>query len=92
MQVVRRQSFGFEYGGILFEEGFRADLVVDNRVIVELKSLDRVAPVHRKQLLTYLRLAHMRVGLLISFGARRSRKVCILSSATSRRPHRRASA
>ncbi len=47
--------------------GFRADLVVEGKVIVELKSVEAVAPVHKKQLLTYLRLADKRLGLLINF-------------------------
>jgi GxxExxY protein len=51
-----------------FDEGFRADLLVQEKVIVELKSVEKVAPVHKKQLLTYLRLADKRLGLLINFG------------------------
>ena len=47
--------------------GFRADLIVNGKVIVEIKSIDAIAPVHRKQLLTYLRLADKRLGLLINF-------------------------
>ena len=58
-----------EYDGMVFEEGFRSDLLVDNRVIVELKSVERLAAVHGKQLLTYLKLTNMPVGLLINFGA-----------------------
>jgi GxxExxY protein len=54
---------------IHLEVGFRADLIVEGMVIVELKSVEAVAPVHKKQVLTYLRLADMRVGLLINFGA-----------------------
>jgi GxxExxY protein len=50
------------------EIGFRADLVVEGMVIVELKSIEAISPVHKKQLLTYLRLSDMRVGLLINFG------------------------
>ena len=57
------------YGNITFNEGFRADLVVENLVIVELKSVERVIPVHKKQLLTYLRLTDKRLGLLINFGS-----------------------
>jgi GxxExxY protein len=49
--------------------GFRADLIVEGLVILELKSVEAVAPVHKKQLLTYLRLTNKRVGLLINFGA-----------------------
>jgi GxxExxY protein len=51
------------------DDGFRADLSVESRVIVELKSLEVVAPVHKKQLLTYLRLSDRRLGLLINFGS-----------------------
>jgi GxxExxY protein len=51
------------------DEGFRADLIVDDRVIVEIKSIEALAPVHRKQLLTYLRLADKRLGLLINFNS-----------------------
>jgi GxxExxY protein len=50
------------------EEGYRADLIVEGKVIVELKSVEEIAPVHKKQLLTYLRLADKRLGLLINFG------------------------
>ena len=53
---------------MLFEEGFRTDLLIDSRVVVELKSVEKLAPVHSKQLLTYLRLMHLPVGLLINFG------------------------
>ncbi|MEB3178797.1 MAG: GxxExxY protein [Nostocaceae cyanobacterium] len=53
---------------IQFEEGFRADLIVEGKVIIEIKSLEAVHPVHKKQLITYLRLANKRLGLLINFG------------------------
>ena len=49
------------------EIGFRADLIVGDKVIVEIKSIEAISPVHRKQLLTYLRLADKRLGLLINF-------------------------
>ena len=57
------------YDGIRIDTGFRADLVVDNKVIVEIKSVELLAPIHKKQLLTYLRLADKRLGLLTSGGA-----------------------
>ena len=67
---VRRQvPVPIVYEGISFNEGFRADLIVEDKVIVELKSVENVAPVHKKQLLTYLRLADKRLGLLINFGS-----------------------
>lgn len=56
------------YDGLMFDEGFRADLVVANVVIVELKSVDTLAPVHSKQLPTQLRLPGLKLGLLINFG------------------------
>ena len=52
---------------IHLEPGFRVDLIVENKVIVEIKSVEAIAPVHRKQLLTYLRLANKRLGILINF-------------------------
>ena len=52
----------------MFEEGFRSDLIVDHQVIVELKSIEKLAPVHGKTLLTYLRLTNKRVALLMNFG------------------------
>jgi len=52
-----------------FPNRFRADLIVEDLVIVELKSVDRLAPVHTKQILTYMRLANLHVGLLLNFGA-----------------------
>ena len=57
------------YESIQLDIGFRADLIVEDKVIVELKSIDQIAPVHKKQLLTYLRLSDKRLGLLINFGA-----------------------
>jgi GxxExxY protein len=67
--VERQKTVPFEYDGMHFEEGLRLDLLVNGRVIVELKSVEKLAPVHSKQLLTYLRLMHFPVGLLINFGA-----------------------
>jgi iron complex transport system substrate-binding protein len=69
LQIERQKVIQFGYDGIVFEEGFRADLLVEGRVIVELKSVEKLAPVHSKQLLTYLRLMNLPVGLLINFGA-----------------------
>jgi GxxExxY protein len=58
-----------KYGPILFEEGFRADFVVNKALIVEVKSIEKVISVHKKILLTYLRLADKRLGLLINFSS-----------------------
>lgn len=67
-KVERQKPVAFEFDGVLFEEGFRVDLLVDDRVVVELKSVEALAPVHSKQVLTYLRLLKQPVGLLINFG------------------------
>lgn len=69
LRVERQCLITFSYNGVDIEDAFRADLLVEGRVIVEVKSLERFAPVHRKQLLTYLRLLDLRVGLLLNFGA-----------------------
>jgi GxxExxY protein len=65
--VVRQQPIPVVYQGVRIETGFRADLVVEDKVIVEIKSVEVLIPVHKKQLLTYLRLANKRLGLLINF-------------------------
>ena len=67
-RVERQRIVRFEYDGIVFDEAFRADLLVEEQVVVEVKSVEQLAPVHSKQLLTYLRLMHLNVGLLINFG------------------------
>jgi len=69
LKVERQKVVLFEYDGLVFEEGLRLDLLVEERVVVELKSVELLLPVHSKQLLTYLRLLHQPVGLLINFGA-----------------------
>lgn len=66
--VRRHEPIPFEYDGLVFGDGLRPDLLIEGRVIVELKSVEHLAPVHAKQLLTYLKLARMPVGLLINFG------------------------
>ncbi len=67
LHVVRQQPVPVVYEGTRFEMGFRADLVVEDKVIVEIKSIAELTAVHKKQLLTYLRLANKRLGLLINF-------------------------
>ena len=69
LRVERQKPIRFAYDQLIFEEGFRVDLMVESQVIVETKSLEALAPVHSKKLLTYLKLADVRVGLLINFGA-----------------------
>jgi GxxExxY protein len=67
-KVERQKTVVFEYDGIRFEEGLRVDLLVEGCVVVELKSVEKLAPVHGKQVLTYLKLLDLPVGLLINFG------------------------
>ena len=69
LAVERQKPVPILYADMRFDEGFRADLVVEGKVILELKSVETVHPVHKKQLLTYLRLSERRLGLLINFGA-----------------------
>lgn len=68
LRCERQRPVPICYEGIRFEEGFCIDLLIEEKVIVELKSIEQIAPVHKKQVLTYLRLADKRVGLLINFG------------------------
>ncbi|MCD6188182.1 MAG: GxxExxY protein [Desulfuromusa sp.] len=68
LSVTKQQAIPVSYDGTQFEEGFRADLIVEDKVIVELKSVEKVMPVHKKQLLTYLRLSDRKLGLLVNFG------------------------
>lgn len=68
LTVERQVPVPIRFQDIIFEEGFRADLFVEQKVIIELKSVERLQPVHSKQLLTYLRLTGCRLGLLINFG------------------------
>jgi len=67
--VERQKIVSIQYAGMRFDEGFRADLLVEGTLLIELKSVERLAPVHGKQVLTYLRLLDLPLGLLINFGA-----------------------
>ena len=69
LSCARQIPFPISYDGLQFDEGFKADIVVNDLVILELKSVENIAQVHRKQLQTYLRLANKRLGLLLNFGA-----------------------
>ena len=67
LAVERQTPVPIVYDTLRFEEGFRADLIVEKSVLVELKSIEALGPVHSKQVLTYLRLLSCRLGLLINF-------------------------
>ena len=66
--VDRQKPIDFEFGGMCFRDSFRLDLMLEGRLIIEIKSVDQLAPVHGRQLLTYLRLAKPPLGLLMNFG------------------------
>ena len=67
-KVEQQKIISFDFEGMHFDNGLRVDLFVDDRVVIELKSVENLAPVHSKQVLTYLRLLNLPVGLLINFG------------------------
>jgi len=67
LAVLRQEPIPVSYEEVHLDVGFRADLLVAEKVIIELKSIEKIAPVHKKQLLSYLRLADKRLGLLINF-------------------------
>ena len=69
LRIERQRSVVFDFDGMHFNEGLRVDLLVEGCLVVELKSVENLAPVHPKQLLTYLRLLKLPLGLLINFGA-----------------------
>jgi GxxExxY protein len=66
--VERQRPLPILFDGIALPEGFRVDLLIDGQLIIEVKSVERLSPLHSKQLLTYLRLAKQPVGLLMNFG------------------------
>jgi GxxExxY protein len=67
LRVERQVPIAVAYGGRTFDEGFRADILVENKVIVELKCVEKINNAHRKQLLTYLRLSGAKLGYLLNF-------------------------
>ena len=66
----RQQPVRIEYEGVVLDEGLRIDLLVGEAVLVELKAVERLLSLHEAQLMSYLRLSHVRVGLLINFNVR----------------------
>lgn len=68
LHVQRQLPVPIKFDGLEFDEGFRADLVVEGLVIIELKSIEKIHPVHKKQLLTYLKLTDLKLGYLLNFG------------------------
>jgi GxxExxY protein len=68
LSVRRQVPISIEYRGVKFDEAFRADIVVEDKVIIELKSVEQVSQAHKKQLQTYLRLTRCKLGFLLNFG------------------------
>lgn len=68
LRVERQKSIPIRFDDLIIVDGFRADLIIEERLIIEVKSVERSAPVHAKQLLTYLRLTEQPLGLLMNFG------------------------
>jgi len=68
LRTARQEPVSFEYDGLRFDNCRRIDLLVESQVVVDVKSIEHVLPIHRRQLLTYLRLMRLPVGLLVNFG------------------------
>jgi len=68
LNVKRQVSIPIRYKGITFDEGFRADIIVDDKVILEIKSVESASKAHKKQVLTYLKLTGTKLGFLLNFG------------------------
>jgi GxxExxY protein len=68
LRVERQTAVPIEYRGLRFDEGFRADLIVEGKILLELKSVERTTHTHKKQLLTYLPLSGHKLGFLLNFG------------------------
>lgn len=68
LKVARQVAVPLQYSGVVVDNAFKIDLLINGKLVVELKSIDRLAPVHGKQLLTYLRLMRLLLGLLMNFG------------------------
>jgi GxxExxY protein len=67
LRIKRQQGIKVVYEDIQMDLGFRSDIIVENKVIIEIKSVETIAPVHQKQLLTYLKITGMKLGLLVNF-------------------------
>lgn len=68
LEVARQLPVRLQYQGVVLDNAFKIDLLIERKLVVELKSIDRLAPVHGKQVLTYLRLMRLPLGLLMNFG------------------------
>ena len=69
ISVERQKPITIEYAGIVYADSFRIDLLLEDKLIIEVKSVEQLAPIHTRQILTYLRMARLPLGLLMNFGA-----------------------
>ena len=69
LRVERQVTVPIRYEGLSIEQGFRADLIVEKQILIELKSVERLLPIHRMQVVTYLRFLNLSVGLLMNFSS-----------------------
>jgi GxxExxY protein len=69
LACARQVIIPISYDGLIIEQGFKADIIVERSLVIELKSVERLSPVHNKQLLTYLRFLNLPVGLLMNFSS-----------------------
>jgi len=67
LSFTRQTVIPVYYNELILDQGFRADIIVEQKIIIEIKSIEQVAPVHKKQLLTYLKLTGLKLGLLVNF-------------------------
>ena len=73
LQVERQKALPVIYGDVKLDAGYRIDLLVNNQVILELKAVDEIAPIHHAQLMTYLKLSGLKLGLLLNFNVKQMR-------------------
>ncbi len=74
LTVERQKAMPVIYGGINLDAGYRIDLLIENEIIAELKSVDEIAPIHKAQLMTYLKLGNKKLGLLLNFNVQDMKK------------------
>jgi GxxExxY protein len=74
LQVERQKALPVIYGDVKLDAGYRIDLLVNNQVILELKAVDEIAPIHHAQLMTYLKLSGLKLGLLLNFNVKDMKK------------------
>ena len=70
MGFERQKSIGIDYKGTKLNCGFRADLIVENKLLIELKAIERILPIHEAQLLTYMKLSKIGTGLILNFNTK----------------------